>query len=449
MTFWRKKLKKIIALMLVLLLLTSVLVTGCSTAQKDKDKGSQQANDGQEKKLTGEITLSTWGSLEEKKMNDDIIALFEAKYPGTKVNLEYIPDEYTTKIDSMFLGNMAPDVIYGHPKYFASWASQGLLMDLTDKFNETPELMDENKFNTGLYEAFKYEGKNIATVNGADTLLIYYNKDLFDAANVEYPSDDWTYDDLINAAKKLTIRDDNGKPKQFGISVGFDYQGTEAFVYANGGDLFDDVNDPKKVLFNSPETVEALQLMHDLIYVHKAAPTAADNEVLGGGFDTGKIAMIVDGVWSVVYRKNIEDFSWGLSTVPSSDGVVKKIPALYAGYAIAKTTKNPDLAWEFAKFMQSDEAQNLLAASGLITVINKDIAKSDEVINIKGAPDNHMLRVTSLEKSIHNDTMLVNWDEFLVKAFDPPMQQFLNSTITAEEAAKQVHEGFEQLLNNK
>ncbi|HBB27908.1 MAG TPA: hypothetical protein DC000_01415 [Clostridiales bacterium] len=145
----------------------------------------------------------------------------------------------------------------------------------------------------------------------------------------------------------------------------------------------------------------------------------------------------------------MEEFKWGLSTVPSKDGVVKKIPALYAGYALSKTTNNPDLAWEFAKFMQSDEAQKLLAASGLITVINKDIAKSDEVINIKGAPDNHMLRVTSLEKSIHNDTMLVNWDEFLVKAFDPPMQQFLNSTITAEEAAKQVHEGFEQLLNNK
>lgn len=440
--------KKIIALMLVMLLLTSVLLTACSNDQKDGNQGNQQAG-GQEKKLSGEISFSTWGSLDERKVNEDIIALFEAKYPGTKVNLEYIPDDYSTKIDSMFLGKMAPDVIYGHPKTLVSWASQGLLMDLTDKFNETPELMNKEKFNTELYEAFKYDGKYIATVNGADTILIYYNKDLFDAANVPYPSDDWTYDDLIEAAKALTIRDDKGKPKQFGISVYSDYQTTEAFVYANGGELFDDINNPKEVLFNSPKTVEALKLMHDLINVHKAAPNAADNEILGGGFDTGKIAMDINGVWSIVYRKNIEEFNWGLATVPSNDGNVKKIPALYAGYAIAKTSKNPDLAWEFAKFMQSDEAQKLLAASGLITVINKDISQSDEVINIEGAPENHILRVTSLEKSIHNDAMLTNWDEYITKVFDPAMQQLVNSTITAEDAAKQIHEGFDKILNNK
>ncbi len=443
--------KRIIALITVVLLSISLLVTGCSKPQENNkgNQENQQGKDGQEKKLSGEITFSTWGSLEEKKMNEDIIALFESKYPGTKVKLEYIPEEYATKIDTMFLGKMAPDVIYGHPKQFATWASQNLLMDLTDRFNESPELMDENKFNTNLYEAFKYEGKNIATVNGADTLLLYYNKDLFDAANVAYPSENWTYDDLLDAAKKLTVRDENGKAKQFGISVGFDYQGVEAFVYANGGELFDDVNNPKEVLFNSPKTVEALQFMQDLIYVHKVSPTESDNEVLGGGFDTGKIAMIVDGVWSVVYRKNIEEFKWGLSTVPSKDGDVKKIPALYAGYALSTTTKNPELAWEFAKFMQSDDAQKLLASSGLITVINKDISKSDEVIKIKGAPDNHMLRVTSLEKSIHNDAMIVNWDEYLVKYYNPPMDKLANGTIKAEDAAKEVQEGFEKMLKEK
>jgi multiple sugar transport system substrate-binding protein len=60
------------------------------------------------KELTGEISFSTWGSLEEKKVNEDIIKLFEEKHPGVNVKLEYIPDEYVTKIDTMFLGNNAP-----------------------------------------------------------------------------------------------------------------------------------------------------------------------------------------------------------------------------------------------------------------------------------------------------------------------------------------------------
>lgn len=429
--------KKIFALILVLIMSISLL-SGCSSkTTKTSDKAE----------LKGEITFSTWGSLEERKVNEDIIALFEAKYPGTKVKLEYIPEEYTTKIDSMFLGKKAPDVIYGHPKYFAAWASQGLLMDLTDRFAQTPELLDDSKFNTNLYEAFKYEGKNIATINGADTMLLYYNKNLFDKAGIPYPTSDWTWEQFIDAAKKLTIIGADGKPKQYGISLSSFYSAIEAFLFANGGKLFDDMNNPKKVLINSKENIQTLKMIQDLIYTYKVAPTAADAEVLGGGFDTGQIAMTVDGVWSVIYRKNIKDFGWGIQELPSTDPNNKKIPALYAGYAIAKTTKNPDLAWEFAKFMQSDEAQKLLASSGLITVINKKIASSDEVINIKGAPDNHILRVTSLEKSIHNDVMLANWSEYLTKVFTPVIEELLNNTITPEEAANKMQKGFEEILN--
>lgn len=440
--------KKYVSLVLSIILTMTTLV-GCGPkGGVENTEAVTQDGEQTETTLSGEISFSTWGSLEERKVNEEIIALFEEKHPGTKVNLEYIPEEYTTKIDSMFLGNMAPDVIYGHPKYFVNWASQGLLMDLTDRFNETPELLDPEKFNVTLYDSFKFEGKNIATINGADTLLIHYNKSLFDAAGIPTPTEDWTYDDLISAAKALTIYGDDGKPKQFGISLGSNYGNAEAFIYANGGQLFDDPNFPKAVKVNSKETAEALQLMQDLIYVHKAAPTAADAEVLGGGFDTGKIAMIIDGVWSVVYRKDIKDFEWGFASVPSKDGAAKKIPALYAGYAIAKTTKNPELAWEFAKFMQSDEAQKMLAGSGLITVINKKIATSDEIINIEGAPINHILRVTTLEKSIHNDAMLPNWDEYLTKGFNPVMDQLLTNQITGEEAASLLQKEFEALLND-
>lgn len=431
--------KKLIALTLGIIM-SIALLSGCqSKATGTPDNG----NSTEKAELKGEISFSTWGSLDERKVNEEIIAAFEAKYPGTKVKLEYIPEEYTTKIDSMFLGKMAPDVIYGHPKYFVTWASQGLLMDLTDKFAETPELLDDSKFNTNLYEAFKYEGKNIATVNGADTMLLYYNKDLFDKAGISYPTADWTWEQFIDAAKKLTIIGADGKPKQYGISINNSYTAAEAFLFANGGKLFDDMNNPKKVLINSKENIKTLKMMQDLIYTYKAAPTSADSEVLGGGFDTGKIAMDVEGVWSVVYRKDIKDFKWGLQELPSS----QTIPALYAGYAVAKTSKNPDLAWEFAKFMQSDEAQKLLASSGLITVINKEIASSDEIINIQGAPDNHIARVTSLDKSTHNDAMLVNWDEYLSKAFTPVMDQLLNNTITPEEAANKMQKNFEDILN--
>ena len=442
--------KKIMVLLLILAL-TLTLFTGCrksknSDSAETGDTAAATAESQDESALSGEITFSTWGSLEERKVNEELIAIFEDQNPGTTVNLEYIPEEYTTKIDSMFLGGIAPDVIYGHPKYFVKWASQGLLMDLTDRFEASPELMDSDTFNTALYDAFKYEGRNIATINGADTILIYYNKTLFDEAGVPTPTADWTMDDLIAAAQALTIYGEDGKPEQFGISIGTGYTVAEAFIYAYGGEIFDDTNMPTEVRVNSPETIEALQLMQDLIFKYQVAPTADQKEILGGSFDAGKVAMVLDGVWSVVYRRDITDFEWGLAELPGKDGPSEAIPTLYAGYAISKTTENPELAWAFAKFMQSDEAQTLLASSGLITVINKNIASSDEVINVEGAPINHILRVSSLEKSIHNDGMLSNWDEYITKGFTPAMEQLLTNTISAEEAAAYIQEQFEALM---
>lgn len=438
------KIKKLISIVLV----GTLLMTGCGTNKENNNVKNEPSSNKEEKaELKGEISFSTWGSLEEKKVNEEIIKLFEEKYPETKVKLQYIPEEYTTKIDTLFLGKQAPDVIYGHPKYFTKWASQGLLMDLTEKFSETPELMDESKFNVGLYDAFKYEGKNIATVNGADTMVVYYNKKLFDESGVEYPSAEWTWEDFAEAAQKLTIWGDDGKPKQFGMSIHGDYSLAETFMFSYGGQWFDDMNNPKEVRFNSEENINALQMMQDLIFKYKAAPTSSDSTVLGGGFDAGKIAMVIDGVWSIVYRKDIKDFEWGIAEVPTVPGKDKKIPALYAGYAISETSKNPDLAWEFAKFMQSDDAQKLLAESGLITVINKDIATSEEILNIPGTPINHEIRVTTLDKAMHNDAVMVNWMEALTKAFTPNMDLLLTNKQSAEETAEKIHKGMEEMLN--
>ncbi len=442
--------KKVIILMFSLIC-SIVLLVGCSSEKTEtavtKPETDAKSN---EEKLTGEISFSTWGSAEEKKVNEEIIALFEQKHPGTKVNLEYIPDEYTTKIDTMFLGKNAPDVIYGHPKYFTNWASKGLLMDLTDKFNADPELLDDSKFSTGLYDSFKYKGKNIATVNGADTLVVFYNKDMFDAAGLDYPKAGWTLDDFRDAAQKLTIKDENGKTTQFGATIGgAGYSACESFIFANGGKFFDDMNNPQKAVFNSPETVEALQFIQDLYLDDKSVPSSLDNQNLGGNWDTGKVAMDITGVWAVVYRTAITDFKWDMVEIPTVEGKEAVYPALYAGYAISNTTNNPDLAWEFARFMQSDEAQKMLASSGLITVINKEIASSDEVIKIENAPEHHIIRVTTLDNAVHNDAVLENWEEILSKYFDPNIQLMITGGQSAQEAAEKIQAGFEEALNSK
>lgn len=407
------------------------------------DEG-EAADEGQTE-LSGEITYATWGSLDEKLVNELIIEAFEKEHPGTKVNLEYIPEAYVQKIETMFVGGTAPDVIYGHPHYFANWASKDLLMDLTPYFEmEKDFFYDDERFVTEMYDAFKWNGKNIATINGSDTFLLFYNKDMFDAAGVPYPDDTWTWDDVVEAGQKMTVLE--GDNKQYGITVNSWPPALLPYIFSFGGSVFDDMNNPQEVTFDNPNTVAALQFAQDMIYKYQIAPTVQDTENLGGSFDTGKVAMDITGMWAVVNRRNITDFNWDVANLPLAEGQPRRTIAFYAGYAIYKDTQNPELAWEFAKYFQSDTAQELLAGLGLITVINKQIASSDEVLNGEGMPEHHILRVTSVDYAESGYAFLTNLEEIHSRAMQPYFDQLLANTIDAETAAQNIQAELEVLL---
>ena len=105
--------KKFLAGMMALLMTASL--AGCSGGDASStapQASGENGNSEEEVTLQGEITFSTWGSLAEKEINEEIIAAFEEKYPGTKINLEYIPENYTQKIDTMFMGGNAPDPLF-------------------------------------------------------------------------------------------------------------------------------------------------------------------------------------------------------------------------------------------------------------------------------------------------------------------------------------------------
>lgn len=434
--------KRLLTIVLNALLLISMVACAPQTPAVTSNTSDAAAPS---TKVKGEITFATWGSLDEKKVNEEIIKAFEKDYPGTKVNLEYIPDGYVQKIDTEMMGGTAPDVIYGHPHYFANWASKGLLLDLDTYFQrDNAFFYNKDNFTTSLYDAFMWNGKHIATINGSDTFLLFYNKDLFDKAGVAYPTDEWTWDDFVAAGQKLTVVD--GDNKQYGFTVSQWPLAAFPFIYSFGGSVFDNMNAPQKVTFDSPDTVAALQFYQDLIYKYKIAPTVQDTQTLGGSFDTGKVAMDITGMWAVVSRKNITDFKWDVANLPMLKGKPRRTIAFYAGYAVYKNTKNPDLAWEFAKYMQSDTGQKLLAGLGLITVINHKIGSSDEINKAPGIPEHNILRVTSPDYATNGYAFLTNWDEILSKAIQPYYDQVLAKTLEPADAAKAIQADMEKLF---
>lgn len=412
-----------------------LLVTGCGKSSKDGE-------------LSGEITFCTWGSEQEIDLDQRLVDKFMELNPGTTVNLEVINADYGTTIETRFLGGEAPDVIYGHPRTFLPWAQQGMLMDLSELYEKHEEWWDEDTWNTELYKAYQVDGKYYAVPNGADVFVLYYNKTMCDKAGVDYPDESWTWDELLEWGKKLTKRKADGTPKTFGLYVDESgYYGLLSYIYANGGSVFDDIDNPQKVIFYSDETVEILENYVKKVKKDKSAPEGDDWDYVTGGFISQEVASYVSGVYDSVFLSDIEDFEWDMTLLPQKKG--SKVPALYAGYAVCADTKEPELAKAFVEFCMTDDAQKILAETGLITVANRKIASSDEVINYDGAAEHNRIRVDAMDKAVNMDPPLNSWVEMINEVITPNMTKLINDDIKPDTCAKNIQKGLEKLLKEE
>lgn len=418
-----------VALIAAILVSVALSISGCS--KNPETSGSSVS--GMEE-IKGTIKFATWGSESEIETNKKVIEAFEKEYPGTKVELEYIPKDYEVKIDTLIAGDAAPDVIYGHPYQLRKWFVKGALMDLSDMF-ESKDLNNETIFDTSFYKNFMHDGKHFGTINGQDIFLLYYNKNLFDKAGVEYPNENWTWDDFNAAAKKLTIVE-NGKTVQYGVTIGSWYPMAEVFIWSHGGKIVDDLYSPDaNVVVDSPGTVAGLQLMQDLVIKDKVAPTPESAPIFGGSFEAGNVAMKFDGAWAPVFLKEIKDFEWDMALVPKGPAG-RYTAVLYAGYGVSKNTKNPATAKAFAKFMMSEQGQRILAETGLITVIHKEVSEDPEVIGAPGMPPGNKYRVEGVSDAIWRDAAPLWWHEALDKGFTPQLEALLNGSQDAATTAK-------------
>jgi multiple sugar transport system substrate-binding protein len=110
---------------------------------------------------------------------------------------------------------------------------------------------DLNDYWPGLLESAKYQGSVYGLPRDIEVNIIYYNKDLFDAAGVAYPSEDWTWDDFLAVAEKLTQKDANGMTTVYALAA----EGGKwaKWVNQNGGAILDDYVNPSKCLLAEPK----------------------------------------------------------------------------------------------------------------------------------------------------------------------------------------------------
>src|SRR5512147_282756 len=323
-----------------------------------------------------EINMMMWGDPAELDVWNQIVADFHQVNQNITVKVEVSDwDSYWTKLKTMLSADTPPDVFAMDAPLYLDYQGRGVLLNLQPYLDKNPDLLKDVYPQT--LEAYKTPDGMYGVPRDFQTIVLFYNKDMFDAAGVAYPTADWTYDDLRAAAKKLT-KDSNGDGKidQFGFySDLWDMEliWSEA-IWSYGGDIIN--ADHTKTLIADPKAREAWQLFHDMMFEDKSWPNSTTAGEYGGDpFLAGVAAMTTIGHWAVPgYAET--NFKWDVAAVPAGPAG-KATSVNSAGFVVAKESKNPDAAFEFLKYVVSEPAQTRLAQLGFACPVLKSVAESD------------------------------------------------------------------------
>ncbi|MBI2776244.1 MAG: sugar ABC transporter substrate-binding protein [Chloroflexi bacterium] len=271
---------------------------------------------------------------------DSIVKAFEAKYPNITIEVQTASyDQYFTKLQTAVSGGTAPDTFELNYENFVTYASAGSLLDISSQAQAAA-----STYYPRAYAVFQQDGKQYGLPESFSDVLLFYNKDLFDAANQAYPTADWTWADELAAAKKLT---------NAGSGVWGDFQPVQFFEFykvlaQNGGTFFN--ADQTASTFNDAKGVEAANWLIRKANTDKVMPTAAQ---LGGQDDTalfksGKLAMWHNGIWQFSGLKDTT-FKWDVQVEP---GNTVKANHFFANAVVASAkTAQPAEAYQWLAFL--------------------------------------------------------------------------------------------------
>lgn len=330
------------------------------------------------------ITFSTWGSPEEMAILRPLVAEFQQQHPDIRVNLLHVPDKYFQKLQSLIAANLAPDVIFVNNINFPLYASNEAFLDLEPYLAQSRSLKAADFYPQTL-DGFRWKGQLQGLPRDVSNLVMFYNRELFDKAHLAYPGENWTMEQMLETARRLTVdADKDGHPEQFGVSFQDYFLFWFPYVWSFGGELLNPARD--RFTLDQPEATAGLQFYADLRNKYHVAPTAAEAGATKPSqmFMNGKLAMVLNGRWAVpLYRQNL-NFKWDIAPFPKGPkGSV--VDADASGWVISRRCAHPDKAWQLVEFLAGKQASEAFTRPGLVIPARRDVAQS-QVFMAPGQP---------------------------------------------------------------
>jgi multiple sugar transport system substrate-binding protein len=375
-----KKARKILAVLITAVLAFGLISCGKGETSTNGEKATNaptkaasddgSASSGEKVK----ITYSMWGSAEEGSKTQEVADKFNASQDRIEVEVVSIPwENYMTKLNTMATAGQLPDTGMLQEGGVIQWSSEGMLMDVSSMY----EGSDSKPLDS---LAYRYNGQIVSYATANEVLILYYNKDMFDAAGVDYPPTSldgaWTWDEFVATAKKLTV-DANGKHPdedgfnpdsitQYGCMVENLPWQLETWTLSNGGGFYN--SDGSEVTIGEDASMEAIQKVADLYLKDHVAPLSVGqtDDGVSRSLIAGTVAMTTNGTWNVGTCLNTakeEGLNYGVAVLPY---MKDKVTLCTSGANVVfSQTQHPEEAMEWIKWYNSEENSWSLIESGI------------------------------------------------------------------------------------
>ena len=312
------------------------------------------------------LDFQAWGDNADLPAWEKLVQMYQERNPHVTVKYSPVADpnaNFYQQLQTSIAGGTPPDVASFQGWEWQTYADKDLLAPVDDFVKRDGFEAIYPQDVKGVADTTIRKGKTYLIPLQLATMVMFYAKKPFDDAKLPYPTDDWTFEEFLEIARKLT--NTSGDQKMFGLQANGSWFRDIGWIRGTGKQEFDSLIDPKKSQFNQPEIVEIMQKMaQDVIYTDKIAPSPADTSGGANTFQTGNCAMKYEGAWwfptmnSPKLREEGKQIPFDVVLMPKMADEGRPHRGWAEGIALLKGDSVEE-AWGFASFMASEEGDKI------------------------------------------------------------------------------------------
>ncbi|HHW09776.1 MAG TPA: extracellular solute-binding protein [Firmicutes bacterium] len=294
---------------------------------------------------------------------------FEALHPDVEIEILAMKrDQLLEKIVIMQATDMLPDVVETSPEVGYEFMQKGFFQDLNPYMMKEANLSWDEYFTPALtaitVESGEHKGKRWLLPGTIWLTGAAFNLSLFAEAGLNAPvshtsqwANQWTWDDFVEMGKKLVRVDATGKVTRWAAFVPRTWMRWPTWVHNAGGFMFDSYFEPKQSLLNSEPVRVAINYLYEIYQVYRFA-------YWSGNFVQGKLPISFNqGPNCTQLLANAGatfDFAYG----PNPKLVRGGSEVQVVGWVMSATSRHPDIAWEWMKFLSTTMATEYVIQTG-------------------------------------------------------------------------------------